>query len=70
MSTRLVSAAFAVVFAVFVTGCGKEQPGAPVVVATTTAPEATIRKNAELDAAHREELASSHIARLASLLAD
>ena len=48
MSTRLVSAAFAVVFAVFVTGCGKEQPGAPVVVATTTAPEATIRKNAEL----------------------
>lgn len=49
MSTRLVSAAFAAVLAVFVAGCDKQQSGAaPAVAVSAISPDATIRKNADL----------------------
>jgi hypothetical protein len=48
MSARLATAAFAVLLAVFGSGCGKQESNAPVAAVAANSPDATIRRSADL----------------------
>lgn len=48
MFTRLAGAALAVLLVAFASGCGKQESTAPVAAVSANAPDATIRKSADL----------------------
>jgi len=48
MSARFATITFAVLLAVLGSGCGKQEPGAPVAAVAANSPDATIRKSAAL----------------------